>query len=468
MQKISFSASVLALIASASALSLPDSRFLSNGFGDFQARFAKKYSSSDELAYRRTVYESNLQLIKNFNAQDADMRMGENMFTDLTDEERSMYLGLKTLPQQDVDASADNTIVSDVSVDGISTEDALIAVPTLSGQAGWNSNSSTNNYSSYNYSSSNSSSGTNNNSNNAFSNNANSGGNTNANTSNFSNNSSGNANGSSANNGSASAPAAAPSSGSAPSFANLQKNVNWVTAGVVSSVKNQGQCGGCYAFSAVGLLEALYAQKFKASINLSEQEVIDCSSSGQSNNNSGCGGGLINNALYYFQNKGVHLETAYPYSASFGTCRNLPATSAAATAALANSTSTTAAIKVTNIREVGNQSLLSLLAALQVSPVSVAIYVTNELYAYKSGLFSASYCASVASSGSVNHAVLAVGYSLAGDASTNNKPYLLIKNSWGSTWGEQGYFKMEMPLVDAGNGSCNVTVGGYNFTASMI
>ena len=229
----------------------------------------------------------------------------------------------------------------------------------------------------------------------------------------------------------------------------------------MTPVKSQGQCGACYAFATTALTESLYKQKFKTDLNLSEQEIINCSPDGSIYSNSGCDGGYINKSLDYIAAKGMHLETADPYVSARATCKNLPAIT---TAAAANS----AGVRVANVREVGRQSLLDLLNALQTAPVAVAIYVPLSLYDYKSGLYTAASCL-VKSTGDVplNHAVLAVGYSLTGDATTGNKPYILIKNSWGTTWGEQGYFKLEMTLVDQGNGPCNITFGGYNYTATL-
>lgn len=502
MQKLIAAVIVLHVSALVNSITLPDARYLANGFGDYQARFAKKYSSSDELSYRRIVYEANLQEIADFNAQDNDWRKGENMFTDLTPEERDKYLGLNTNVDGQ-ESTDDNDQEAIVATEGTNTEDITRAaeiadaensIPVLSGQVTWKNtynNSSNNNYSSYStynnstntypYSTNNSSNNFNNNNTSNNSNNTNNNGtfnnsnNISPNSTNNKSNSSSNINNSSSNsttnnsaNKSSGSSANNSNSSNSPTFSNIQQNVNWVTANAVSPVKNQGQCGGCYAFSTAALVESLYMQKFKASINLSEQEVIDCSSSGSSNVNSGCNGGLINYALSYYQDKGVHLESAYPYIASMSSCRNLDTVQSAATAAMSTSTSATTAIRVSGIKEVGRQSLLDLLVALQTSPVSLGMFVPQSLYSYQAGLFNVSNCSNIPSSSPLNHAVLAVGYSLTGDNSTNNKPYLLIKNSWGTTWGEQGYFKLEMPLVDAGNGPCNTTYGGYNFTASLV
>lgn len=388
MQMLNLAVIVLSMISSMRSLTLPDSATLGSVFSDYQAKFAKKYSSTTELTYRQGIYQTNLQAIQDFNSGDNDWVMGENNFTDMTLEERQQFLGIK---------DQDNSSTSDDS--------SSQSTPTLSGVQ--SSTSSTNKLTS--------------------------------------------------------------TATVKATFSTIATSVNWVTAGAVSPVKDQGQCGGCYAFSTIAQIESLFMQKFKVAVSLSEQELISCSSS---YGDAGCNGGLISDALNYVKAKGVHLTSAYPYTATTGTCKNLTVSSSTAAASLATSTSTTVALKVATYTEVGKQSLLSLLVALQTGPVSIAFYVTNALYSYKSGLFSASNCSSTTASSSVNHAVLAVGYSTTGDSTTNNKPYLLVKNSWGTSWGDSGYFKIELPtkngaLVDAGNGTCGMTIGGYNYIATL-
>lgn len=401
MQMLKLAITVLLQVSFMNTLTLPDRKYLNNVFGDYQAKFAKKYNNSDELAFRKGVYQVNIQAMEDFNKGNNEWAQGENMFTDLTAEERSQYLGLKTNANSSTNTNAADKFPS-------STEEAITSTPTLSGQVSWNAFGTTT---------------------------------------------------PKATTPAATTPAATANGIAAP-FNTLAKSINWVTAGAVSPVKNQGQCGGCYAFAALGMVESLFMQKFKTAINLSEQELVDCSST---TGNSGCGGGLINNALTYIQKNGVRVESAYPYTAVKANCAGAATTKSVASAALAAITAKTTGLTVGAFKQVGNQSLVSLLTALQTAPVAIAMNVSNALYSYKSGIFSASSC----TNNTVNHAVLAVGYSLTGDAATGNKPYILIKNSWGTTWGEAGYFKLEMPLKDAGAGSCGITIGGYNFAVAL-
>lgn len=412
MQRFMIAITVLFVLALSNALTIPDKSYLTS-FDSFQAKFGKKYNSTDELSYRKGLYQANMDDIKSHNSRNGDWQKGENMFTDMTAEERNKFLGLDASKKISTNDSASDKFPS--------STDAEKSTPTLSGQVSWNTfgNRSTT---------------------------------TNTTTTPTT---------TTPTTASTTTPTTAATSKFPAAFAALKASVNWVTAGAVSPVRNQGQCGACYAFSSLGLVESLYKQKFNVDINLSEQEVLTCSQ------NSACSGGLIDNALEFVRDSGVHLETAIPYTASATSCLNMTDTVAKATAAMATSTSKLTAIRVANIKEVGNYSLVSLLTALQTSPVGLAIYVNNSLYAYKSGLYSASNCSGL-QKGQLNHAVLAVGYSLTGDSTTNNKPYVLIKNSWGTSWGEAGYFKLEISLVDAGLGTCNITNGGYNYVATLV
>lgn len=406
MQRIMTLLSVLCLVSYMNALSFPDNQVMKSDFDAYRAKFDKKYDTNAQDEKMQT-YAANLKEIENFNGEDHEWKKGVNQFTDMTVEERNKYLGLAAIP--------DNSTNNNNAVNSANSTKDETKTPTLSGLTTWGvkaDNSATN---------------------------------------------------------AIVVPDAAAAAKAKPTFQNIAQNINWVTSGVVSPVKNQGSCGGCYGFSALGLVESLYKLKYKQEINLSEQEIVSCSSgtSKTTTGNSGCNGGLINNALKYVMTNGVHNETQYGYKAAASNCLNLATDKGASAATFATSKAVNATIKIASYKEVGKNSLLDLLNALQTSPVAIAMFVTNDLYSYTKGVFPASSCASVAQSGSVNHAVLAVGYSLTGDQDSSFKPYILIKNSWGTTWGQAGYFKLEMPLVDGGNGSCNITRGGYNFTATI-
>ena len=468
----------LSIFSSNSALTLPQKSYLAGSFTNYQAQYGKKYDSSDELSYRQGIYQANLEAINDFNNQGADFMKGQNQFTDMTKEERAMYLGLAATPNN----STNNSI-----------KDAADKTPTLSGAVSWttlpSSASPTFNYSNlfpstnygFNYT-------------NPFnysysyttpSNNVTPASVTPASVTPASVTPASvtpasvtPASVTPANVAPASvtpasvtpasvAPAknvtpsnnTTPDSGTTPiSFTNIKQSVNWVTAGAVTPVKDQGSCGGCYAFSSAGLVESLYKQKFGVDISLSEQQLLNCSKQ------NGCNGGLIGTSLGYIQNNGIHLTRASKYTGATGTCdTSLNTIINAATSDIATSASVSDGVKIASYKQVGNQSLLDLLNNLQTAPVSIAFNVTDALYQYKSGVFSASSC----TNNTVNHAVLAVGYNLEGDSDSGYKPYVLIKNSWGSSWGLSGYFKAGITLTDAGSGTCGMTIGTYNYTATL-
>nr|KAI8751873.1 cathepsin L1-like [Biomphalaria glabrata] len=193
--------------------------------------------------------------------------------------------------------------------------------------------------------------------------------------------------------------------------------VNWTELGYVTPVKNQGQCGSCWAFSATGALEGQYFKKYGTLVSLSEQNLVDCSGG---YGNLGCNGGLMNYAFEYIKNNpGIDTGVSYPYEAIDNTCRFNSATVGATCTGYVNVAQSETALKA---------------AVANVGPISVAIDASRLTFQfYKSGIYFDSGC----SSSRLNHGVLAVGYGAIG-----KKNYWLVKNSWGTSWGENGYIKM--------------------------
>ncbi|KAK7265446.1 hypothetical protein RJT34_33066 [Clitoria ternatea] len=211
----------------------------------------------------------------------------------------------------------------------------------------------------------------------------------------------------------------------------LPDEKDWREEGIVSEVKDQGKCGSCWTFSTTGALEAAYSQAFGRNISLSEQQLVDCAGAF---NNFGCKGGLPSQAFEYIKyNGGLETEEAYPYTGKNGVCKF---------------TSENVAVQVIdsiNITTGAEEELKDAVAFVR--PVSVAFEVVKGFRFYKKGVYSNDTCGSTPMD--VNHAVLAVGYGVEGGV-----PYWLIKNSWGSNWGDNGYFKMELGKNMCGVATC--------------
>jgi len=198
-------------------------------------------------------------------------------------------------------------------------------------------------------------------------------------------------------------------------------SVDWRTKGAVTAVKNQGQCGSCWAFSTTGSTEGAHAIKTGHLVSLSEQNLMDCSTS---YGNQGCNGGLMDNAFQYIiANKGIDTEACYPYTAQDGTTCNYSTSCIGAT--------------LSSYQDIPQGSETQLQAAVAShGPVSVAIDAgLSSFQFYSGGVYSDASCGN--SPNDLDHGVLAVGYgTLSGQA------MWIVKNSWGSDWGVSGYIYM--------------------------
>ncbi|KAG2397101.1 Senescence-specific cysteine protease [Vigna angularis] len=212
----------------------------------------------------------------------------------------------------------------------------------------------------------------------------------------------------------------------------IPSTVDWRQKGAVTPVKNQGQCGCCWAFSAVAATEGIHALTTGKLISLSEQELVDCDTKGV---DQGCEGGFMDDAFkFIINNHGLNTEANYPYKGVDGKCNAKAEAIGAAT--------------ITGYEDVPVNNEKALQKAVANQPVSVAIDASgSDFQFYKSGVFTGS-CGT-----ELDHGVTAVGY----DVSDDGSKYWLVKNSWGTEWGEEGYIRMQRGVA-AQEGLCGIAM----------
>ncbi|XP_030250777.1 cathepsin S-like isoform X2 [Sparus aurata] len=195
--------------------------------------------------------------------------------------------------------------------------------------------------------------------------------------------------------------------------------IDWREKGYVTEVKNQGTCGSCWAFSAVGALEGQLFMKTGKLVDLSPQNLLDCSSTSKYGNH-GCNGGYKHKAFQYvIDNQGIDSDASYPYTGQVSKCRYDSRYRAANCS------------RYYFLPQGDERALKQALATI--GPISVAVDSLQYGFKfYKSGVYNDPSCTN-----KTNHAVLAVGY-----GTLNGQDYWLVKNSWGRKWGDQGYIRM--------------------------
>jgi len=195
---------------------------------------------------------------------------------------------------------------------------------------------------------------------------------------------------------------------------NQPASVDWRTKGAVTAIKDQGQCGSCWAFSATGSMEGAYFLAKNELYSLSEQQLMDCSTK---EGDESCNGGLMDYAFQFvIDNKGICLETDYPYLARDEACKK----------------GCKSYVTISNYTDVvsGDEKSMGPFAAMQ--PISIAIEADQAIFQdYRSGVLNGTACGT-----NLDHGVLIVGYD---HDNKTGLDYWIVKNSWGKSWGMEGY-----------------------------
>ncbi|KAL8162267.1 hypothetical protein V2J09_013756 [Rumex salicifolius] len=209
----------------------------------------------------------------------------------------------------------------------------------------------------------------------------------------------------------------------------LPAEVDWRKKGAVNAVKNQGKCGSCWAFSTCASIEGINQIKTGKLVSLSEQELVDCDTQGE---NMGCSGGLMEEAFKFIEsNKGISTEEDYPYTGKQGSCQ----------------APDKKAVTITGYQTVTHNSEKDLLAAVAQQPIAAAVEANGLAFQlYSKGILKGK-CKT-----NINHAITIVGY-----GEEMGEKYWIVRNSWGTSWGEKGYMRL---LRDAPEpeGTCGIAM----------
>ena len=215
------------------------------------------------------------------------------------------------------------------------------------------------------------------------------------------------------------------------SASNAPSSIDWRNKGVVTSVKDQGQCGSCWTFSATGAVEGAWAIAKGQLIDLSEEQLVECA--GIKYGSMGCNGGEMDGAFKYITEQGQCALSSYPYTSGNGKSGSCKSCSSVA--------------HISSCSDVKPNDQISLKGAVSRQPVSIAISADTKLFqSYSSGVITSTSCYT-----SLDHGVLIVGY-----GTENGIDYWNVKNSWSSSWGMDGYVKIARSDSTNDAGICGI------------